>query len=246
MGWKDIFLKNLEELIDNKNPHYHLQPRHPAGGPQGGQWKGSAAYYDMKEMDVTGETKSVYKDVGQGAVPGEYGRKRVSLYDRVKMYEDVIRDKSTEHSAFFDNNGNVLLYKKGTESAVYFTENEISRIRGNIAVMTHNHPRETSFSVDDIKFAINNNIGEIRVVSSHFTYTMKSSDNWKSYKPGSKKYATLIDHYNETNRIVYERFSAEINAGRLTPAMADLTHQHEILSRLSREYNFTYSREMNT
>lgn len=90
MEWEKVFQNNLEELINNKNPHYDVQPRHSKGTTKGGQWKdGGSAYTEAKKAKEK-PSKSGGKEKSDKKTTGKSG----------KAWEDSLskQEKSALHA----------------------------------------------------------------------------------------------------------------------------------------------------
>lgn len=93
------------------------------------------------------------------------------LYNIISKDEDKIRNKKYETGIFYDANGEVILNKTtGHEFYIDFTWDDLANVKDTI--FTHNHPSASSFSPDDIKFMIRNQLKEIRAVTKQGTYSM--------------------------------------------------------------------------
>lgn len=83
---------------------------------------------------------------------------------------------------------------KGNTDSVHFTEEETEDMKG--FTLSHNHPNESLFSFEDIRFFIVNSLEEIRVVIPKGVYSLKRSEDCnfidevlflKSYRDFDKK-----------------------------------------------------------
>ncbi len=99
-------------------------------------------------------------DAGGGSRGG--GGSSNALIKALQQKELEISKRSEEHSVIFDQHGNIILEKKGTQDYVDFTDTEVAKMLGKI--LTHNHSGGSSFSPGDINFAIANNLKEMRAV----------------------------------------------------------------------------------
>lgn len=88
--------------------------------------------------------------------------------------EKEIAHDDFETAAVFASDGTLLLRKAGERAAVRFTQQEALRMI-DAAVFTHNHPRDTSFSLADVDLAWRLRIREIRVVTQSFLYRLRPS-----------------------------------------------------------------------
>jgi hypothetical protein len=151
---------------------------------------------------------------------------------------DIRGIKTHEEALVTDGYGNVLLEKSGGKSSVDFTEADVAnfRLAGN-AILTHNHPRSSSFSSEDLQFSAWANLAEIRAVGENITHILLRPDSgWPSWK-------ILEKAYKRESEEVFQRFSKEIKLGNLTIEEANAEHAHQIMLALSKKYKLDYTRK---
>lgn len=174
-----------------------------------------------------------------------------SNYDLTKAVSDVesnIRqNKSYETGVLFNKDGNIVIDKRGRSRSVQFTKDECLLM--NDGIFTHNHPDAwgyagndimrigNSFSIQDIAFAVGNNLAEMRAVTPNYTFSMKRPDGgW------GISVEELMMLYNDENRNLRLEFTRRINKGTLTISQASATHFHILWKRLSKKLGFDYSK----
>ena len=87
---------------------------------------------------------------------------------------------NTEHAYCFDSKGNKVLEKAGTEANVFFTYQEKRKLFG--VIVTHNHPVEAgSFSEDDVKFAFECGLAELRAVTNTYLFVLRPPKGMKTF-----------------------------------------------------------------
>ncbi len=93
----------------------------------------------------------------------------------------------------FALDGRLIFEKSGGPSAVGFTWQEMAAGRG--AVWTHNHPRLSAFSVDDLQRAFEVQVAELRAVDPKWIYRMRDPDRWPTDKwaPMMRAIGTAIE-----------------------------------------------------
>lgn len=64
---------------------------------------------------------------------------------------------------------------KGSTDSVHFTEEQTEQMKG--FTLSHNHPNESLFSFEDLRFFIVNSLKEIRVVIPKGVYSLKRDKN---------------------------------------------------------------------
>ena len=93
----------------------------------------------------------------------------------IHSVENKIRKQNFESAAVIDDNGNELFFKNGQRSQVGFTRIECMQM--NNATLTHNHPRCSMFSPEDLKCMVANNMYEMRATNRDgTTYSMKRAN----------------------------------------------------------------------
>ena len=144
----------------------------------------------------------------------------------------------TEMAIVLDPNGNVVFKKtSNTPNYVRFTRYEVSRMKGNI--VTHNHPRGTSLSTDDVRLAMTGELAEMRAAGKRYRYSIKpgpagwSEDLWKR---------TIEREVARINQQVFSEFKPLTNSGKLSYADAELQHWHEVWTRVARTTGLIYER----
>ena len=110
------------------------------------------------------------RDAAGVAAPAE--EKETPRMKAIHSVEDKIRNQNYETAAVIDKDGNVLINKDGSHSMVGFTGTECAMMKGN--TLTHNHPRSSMFSDEDIKCFETNDMLEIRATTREgITYSIK-------------------------------------------------------------------------
>ncbi len=96
----------------------------------------------------------------------------------LRAVEDRIRNQKFESAAIIDKDGNELLFKDGQKSQVGFNRAECNMMNGN--TLTHNHPRCSMFSYEDLHCFTSQSMQEIRATNRDgVTYCMKRGQGYK-------------------------------------------------------------------
>lgn len=184
------------------------------------------------------------------------GYKQVKVLDgqNQKLTEKVIqtenelrKNKGHETAVVFNKDGDILVDKRGKATSVAFTETEVRKMKD--AILTHNHPRGwgydknewgrigNSFSMDDLKLAINADVAEIRAVTPNYTFSMlRPEKGWRiSLDDLNKKYKKINDQ-------IYKDNTAAINLGNVTPEQANAVHFHMLNRALAKEFGWIYTK----
>lgn len=109
---------------------------------------------------------------------------------KLKQYEEDIRNMSIEYGVLIDNKGRVYAYQ-GTKDNLDITDRKLDNV-----ILTHNHPEIGSFGKDDYYMLKENpNIKELRAVDKEYTYSLKLK------KPLDKTYTEI---YNQSGDIMMQ------------------------------------------
>ena len=145
--------------------------------------------------------------------------------------ESKIAGNDFETVMAFDRNGNIIFQKSGIQEQVEFTQAEIEKMR-NSPLFTHNHPRGSSLSAEDVHFAVGVNIDEMRAVGQDYAYSIAHAGNrWPEWD-------LLNKEIQATNAAVRVDFSQAVRAGTMHPRNAEFLHWHEVWTRLTSKAPF--------
>ncbi len=241
-----------------------------AGGRgQGPGLMGTAADDIECRCDLTGNTpgeKFEYRGYRYDDAPGSYIGKYSNYMNwaekkgikphlftddglgaKLSKLENELRKRTTEKAYVLDEKGNVVLSKEGAYDRVVFTKEEAEKFRNNI--FTHNHPKVSSFSNNDIELAVNYNMKEIRVVGDGYVHIIeRPADGWSHWrreaitnaKTGKRTYLDV--HISDKSNEIYNRNLKLINEGFIDPKMADMAHWRVVWEELSEELGFKFIR----
>jgi NAD+--asparagine ADP-ribosyltransferase len=160
------------------------------------------------------------------------------LAQAIKETETQLIKRKTEKVVVFADDGTIVFEKAGDKSSVAFTAGELRLFKNNI--LTHNHPRGSSFSMDDVAIATIWNLKGIRACGSQYRYYLNRPASGWSREMWEKKIKPLAEKvHNE----VFQRLSELINKGKLTIEEANYRHWHEVWSRVAKEVGLDYGRE---
>lgn len=98
-----------------------------------------------------------------------------SYRNAIKAEEGKIFRNATETAIVLDKRGNIVLQKSdNATNYVRFTAEELAQMSGN--VLTHNHPSNSTFSLEDIKLMVAHNLKAIRATGVQRTYQMAKKE----------------------------------------------------------------------
>lgn len=165
-----------------------------------------------------------------------------AAYSSVKDFENTHVDKEVEYACAFDENGNVIVPPDRTSNStdsIQFTKEEMEKMMSaKNVVFSHNHPRDQSFSEQDIDTASQLNLREIRAVGKDNEYRMiRLGDKWP--KPSMQGYDTLFEeiqfiHYQVSVQYpTWERWKAK---GATNAREASLMFSDEVMKRFAAKH----------
>ena len=173
----------------------------------------------------------------------ELTRKVTAMENKIRM------NKKFETAVGYDKDGNIVLDKRGQAYSVSFTKEECRSMKN--AIFTHNHPRGwaadekrwahigNSFSIDDIAFAVFNDLAEIRAVTPLYTFSMKRPEGgWGTFKD-VKSFRTAMNR--QSNKLQRE-LSEAIGKGYVTPEKASIIHYHLLWKRVAEKQGWNYAK----
>jgi hypothetical protein len=138
----------------------------------------------------------------------------------------------------FDASGNMVLSKTGGQRDIELSLLEVARLRDT--VLTHNHPRGTSFSGDDVQVATVADLVEIRVVTRQWRFSLRRpAAGWdlaffrRSLDPAYRRHLEEVVH----------DFLIALIDGTMSEAEADTLYAHEAWTRVAMELGLEYRRE---
>lgn len=147
----------------------------------------------------------------------------------IDNFENNIKDQKFETCGVFNENGDFIFSKDGEEDYIGdFTYDEIDKFEG--AISTHNHPRNHSFSKEDVHLACQLRVREERVITSKGkVFSLKRTNGEKLYIGMWLKIEPLFKKYN---RVVENIFYKSIDSGEMSIKEANINHSHEVWTRV--------------
>ncbi len=171
------------------------------------------------------------------------------LAQRIEAFEREVVNFRHEVARVWDARGKVVVEKTGTATHVSFTPQEKQAMRN--CVFTHNHPggwtfaendvrrAGCSFSREDVQFAAEAEVREMRAVSPGYIHIIRpSAGGWDANWAQAK----LIPEYRKQDHAVRLDFLTGIVDGRMTPEEAEVQHFHEVWTRVAKSLSLDYTR----
>lgn len=171
------------------------------------------------------------------------------VYTAIRQEEDRIRPQRFETAHAVDADGKVILNIDGQHTSVGFSDAQVAKLRAaRGVVMTHNHPlgwdvpasdprrQGNSFSLDDIQFAADANLFEIRATTPTRTfYARRPAGGWD--------WGAIRTRYDNVNRETRSAFTQRIREGKMKPEDAEAAHNHAVWLKVFGDLNIDYGIE---
>lgn len=160
------------------------------------------------------------------------------LAHTLETVERGIRNTDLEHGAIVSPEGDVLAEYVGQRTRIRTPEQYRPLLPGNISI--HSHPYTQAFSDEDLRFAGENRVAELRVVDNQHRHSIKPpAGGWWSSEEFAKRvaprYAELVEEFLPEQRAAARRRDID-------PFEANKRVIHQVLERLSGELGFVYER----
>lgn len=157
IGGRRVFIKDGQDLASAMKESGKFNIKHKASVEKDKKiWYNKLGNND--ETTIGGSGKGTFTEkIEQDRIP-----------QKLKEYENQIRDMKIEYGVVIDEGGNVYAYV-GTKTNLDITDRKLDN-----AIITHNHPEIGSFGKDDFELIkANPKIKELRAVDSEYTYSLK-------------------------------------------------------------------------
>lgn len=182
-----------------------------------------------------------------GGVRGGGSKSNSKQSRAIAVAEATIRNNKYETAVAYDSKGNLLLNKKGGSRSVRMTSNEISKLKDS--VFTHNHPSAlgktgiraigTSFSHQDLRFAVGTNLKEIRAVTPTYTFSVKRPKNGWGVSPNQVKRA--YDKAEKEVRREMDKYLDRVGRTKTSYDRANASYYNQINKRVAEKFGWKYS-----
>ena len=151
------------------------------------------------------------------------------LAKNILAVEKTIKNNVTESAHIFDPKTGVKVFEKqGDANSIRFLTSELAPFKGHI--FTHNHPRDSSFSGNDLNLSINRDFKEIRAVGKN----NKHSVIWDlENKP---KVAKLKSEYKASWKDTERKLNLELGAKTIDMDTANANFHHLTLNDLFKRF----------
>lgn len=160
----------------------------------------------------------------------------------MREVERLIVGLDHEEAYFVDYDAKIILFKRGTKNSVKLTLEDVKLIKDTI--MTHNHPESKGLSIDDVTFAVGNNLRAVQAVT-------RSGDKvfvHKLWRPhNALTWGISVEEVEKVaNREMAKQWwewSARVAYGDMTAKQADKECFHDLWLRVSKHFGWSYHRD---
>ncbi|HBV83586.1 MAG TPA: hypothetical protein DEB74_12525 [Lachnospiraceae bacterium] len=126
-------------------------------------------YFDEK---INGALKNIEKDNEDGTINSREIFENKAYAAAIKLEEQKIYQENTETAIILDKKGNVIFRESsGASNYVKFSKEQLDRMKG--ATLTHNHPSNSTFSIEDLALMVIRELEIIRATGTMRTYQLK-------------------------------------------------------------------------
>jgi predicted nucleotidyltransferase len=165
-------------------------------------------------------------------------------FAEMRAEEDKLRPLKKEVGIVYNTSGQEVWRQSGEMATVDISGAQSKGVlEGNI--LTHNHPRGTSFSDTDIYVMAQNDMSAIRAVTKNHTYEARLSEDFKQVEPFERA-RMLKEKVKEYEAEVKKELSMPINGKEISLQTATLELWHRVWERIAgTEKWIIYSRKAN-
>lgn len=160
-----------------------------------------------------------------------------SVKMKIREDESAISKNQFESAIAYDQKGNVIFKKDGEKHEVEFTIEELNKMKG--AIVTHNHPQNTTFSPHDIYMLKDWELQELRAAINKGSYVLRNNDKitqLPDFKVFQKEHEQLYLKYLKAYKNKYPDWKDDKNR-------MDRVVQNNVMNRLAKKYGLLYSFE---
>src|SRR3954452_24135412 len=170
----------------------------------------------------------------QRGVGGRYGLKPVAD-DQIQgrclgaIEDEILRRTSNvrECCVFLTTDGRVLLSREGEADSVVWTVDELTPYIGSVDLITHNHPRGTSLTPEDLSLARFLTAREVDAITPLSRFRLlRVADCWPR---GDQLQAAI----SEVQRALVQEVQEHLEAGRISEGEADVLFYRVLWERVA-------------
>jgi hypothetical protein len=157
----------------------------------------------------------------------------------INDFEEEHKDKGIETLLAVDQDGNQILKKEGTENSVALTAEEYAKISNEKnAIVTHNHPKDFTFSKTDLINAADQDLAEIRVTASGHVYSFQRPESgWPK-----SEVVSIKGLWEESERNIMPYYLDQYSEKKMTSYEAGAAMGHDVVSSVAKTLRAKYER----
>lgn len=153
--------------------------------------------------------------------------------EAVKL-ENTIRHNTVETGAFFRADGTLITQKAGTVNQVRFDQHEL--VGTARSLFTHNHPDGLPFSRQDVEFAVDVDLTELRAVTAYCRFVLRPEGAWPTF-------STIEQAILQHGPSAQQEVTAMVHACQLSNGDIPKELQHRMWVLVSNDLKLGYVRE---
>jgi hypothetical protein len=137
-----------------------------------------------------------------------------------------------ECCVFLAADGHVLLSKEGEADSVTWTVEELIPFVGSVDLITHNHPRGTSLTPEDLSLARFLAAREVDAITAHDRFRLqRTRERWP---PGDRLQTAIQD----VQRTLIEEMQEHLETGRMSESEVELVFYRVLWERVAARFPF--------
>ncbi len=184
--------------------------------------------------------EKIYEFIKNNKLKEFYATDDKDVKIKVRKGENNLKKQQYESAVVYDQKGNVILKKDGSQHEVEFTLDELKKMKNTI--VTHNHPQNTTFSPADIYMLKNWELQEVRAAIDKGAYILRMNESivkLPEFEIFNKEYEKLYANY----LIAYKKkhLDWKNDKNRMYRVV-----QNNVMNQLAKKYNLLYSFEEGT
>jgi hypothetical protein len=192
----------------------------------------------IKAKELKEQWESFYIRHFFGSTPVAKPRDEIERQIMLMENERLRYKKDVEQANVYDRSGKLVMVKNGTYNNVFFTDDEVPKLRGTI--VTHNHPVPSPFSSDDVVMAFRWGLSEIRAVTENYLYVLKPPKGQEMFDPSKASNMNYI--FLTANSLSYQDFKEALDAGRVNISDMNEVGWDDVLNRFAQRSGVRYER----
>jgi hypothetical protein len=164
-------------------------------------------------------------------MPAELCDDRFRLQVLPVIEDDVLRATGNryERAVLLAADGHRVWMKDGTANMVDVIPGEVVPFVGAVDLVTHNHPRGTSLTPEDVNLALLLGAREVNAFSHHIRYRLfRTGPAW----PDPRRLAAVVAAVEAT---LTRDMTAHLAAGRLTDEQAEMLYDRVVWTRVAEQ-----------